>query len=120
MVRADACWRINERIDHGDAIKKNLSPGGGTGQVPAPLRRNDEADGCRSDAEGTARSSANSTWPSNSRHRLRNWQFTHSIKTVLSGDRCRWTRPRPEGARSSESQGGARSGLDPVRPRVWG
>lgn len=29
MVRADACWRTNERIDHGDAIKKNLPPGGG-------------------------------------------------------------------------------------------
>src|SRR5260370_10296458 len=61
MVRADACWRTNERIDHSDAIKKNLPSGGGAGQLPAPLRSNDEADGCRSGAEKTARSSTNSS-----------------------------------------------------------
>src|SRR6267378_2178364 len=105
--------------DAGPMEIKNLPPGRGTGQLPAFLRPNDETDGCRSGAERTARSGANSTWLPDSRNRMRNWQLTHSTKATLSGHRCRWTRSRSEGARSSESQGGARGGLDPARPRVW-
>jgi hypothetical protein len=37
-----------------------------------------------------------------------NWQLTHSTKTTLSADRCRWTRSRLESARSNKSQGSAR------------
>ena len=43
-----------EKIEHDDAITKNLPPGSGKRQVPATLRSNDAADGCRPSPDSTA------------------------------------------------------------------